>query len=152
MNGSRWTCYKSEAPCGLAVVNTIVCFGILTTNILILVTFKQMKKVSLLYHLMICLAVVDILTVPPHTPTMITLWRGSLCLTETFTNLLPIDDHTSVSATTWLHCAICIEKCCLSSQTFCSKIQTFLRRYCCGYNRDHCHCNYYGCLRFQWLL
>ena len=112
MNQSKWTRYDSEAPRGLAVVNMTVYFSIVTTNILILVTFKRMRRVLLQHRLMICLAVVDLLTVLPQLPTMVTLWKGSLSLTKTLTNLISIGIHTLVSATTWLHSAICIEKCC----------------------------------------
>ena len=94
MNQSKWTRYDSEAPRGLAVVNMTVYFSIVTTNILILVTFKRMRRVLLQHRLMICLAVVDLLTVLPQLPTMVTLWTGSLSLTETLTNLISIGIHT----------------------------------------------------------
>ena len=63
------------------------------------------------HHLMICLALVDLLTVPAQTPALVALWNDGILLTDVLCNLTSILCQTTLAATTWLHVAICIEKC-----------------------------------------
>ena len=61
---SKWTYYEVNPPPGLRESSAIIYLAIIITNILILVTFRRMRTLTLQHHLMICLALVDLLTVP----------------------------------------------------------------------------------------
>ena len=66
INSSKWTHYEVISPpglAGLALSNAIIYTAIFITNSLILATFSKMKKKSLHQHLMICLAIIDLLTI-----------------------------------------------------------------------------------------
>ena len=60
---------------------------------------------------MICLALVDLLTVPAQTTAMVALWNNGILLTDVLCNLTSSLCQTTLAATTWLHVAICMEKC-----------------------------------------
>ena len=45
-------------------------------------TFVRMRKRKLQHHLMICLALVDLLTVPAQTPAMVALWKDGILLQQ----------------------------------------------------------------------
>ena len=56
---SKWTYYEVDPPPGLRESSAIIYLAIIITNILILVTFRRMRKLTLQH-----LALVDLLTAP----------------------------------------------------------------------------------------
>ena len=130
INPSKWTHYEVISPtglAGLAVSNAIIYTAIFISNSLILATFSKMKKKSLHQHLMICLAIVDLLTIPAQVPTMVALWKRHIWLTDDLCKVLAIANNATLAATAWLHIAICIEKCCSILMPLQHKL--FLTRY-----------------------
>ena len=109
---SKWTLYEVTSPPGQELANGIIYTAIFVTNCLILATFSKMKKKSLHQHLMICLAIIDLLTIPAQVPTMVALWKRHIWLTDDLCKVLSIANNATLAATAWLHIAICIEKCC----------------------------------------
>ena len=104
INPSKWTNYKVKSPpglAGLAVSNVIIYTAIFITNSLILATFSKMKKKSLHQHLMIYLAIVDLLTIPVHVPTIaaLALWRRHIWLTDNLCKVLAIANNATLTAT-----------------------------------------------------
>ena len=115
INPSKWTHYEVISPpglAGLAVSNAIIYTAIFITNSLIPATFSKMKKKSLHQYLMVCLAIIDLLTIPAQVPTMVALWKRYIWLTDNLCKVLAIANSATLAATAWLHIAICIEKCC----------------------------------------
>ena len=110
---SKWTLYEVTSPPGQELANGIIYTAIFVTNCLILATFSKIKKRSLHYDLMMCLAVVDLLTIPAQVPTMVALWKRHIWLTDDLCKVLSIANNATLAATAWLHIAICIEKCCM---------------------------------------
>ena len=130
INPSKWTHYEVISPpglAGLAVSNVIIYTVIFITISLILATFSKMKKKSLHQHLIICLAIIDLLTIPAQVPTMVALWKRHIWLTDDLCKLLSIANNATIAATAWLHIAICIEKCCSILMPLQHKL--FLTRY-----------------------
>lgn len=111
MEGSDWTRYDISVSSRLAAVLLITLPAIALSNTLNLVTFKQMKKLQLQHYLIICLSVVDLATVLPHLVGLIGYLKGYLILNYTLCQVIAISNHAVVSATTWIHCGICINKC-----------------------------------------
>ena len=107
---SKWTYYEVDPPPGLRESSAIIYLAIIITNILILVTFRRMRKLMLQHNLMIFIALVDLLTVPAQVPVMVALWNKYILLTDVLCNAISIFNHSTLAATTWLHIAICIEK------------------------------------------
>lgn len=112
MNSSLWTYHEVPVPSELTVLPVIIIILIIVTNLLILLTFKRIKKLQLQQYLMVCLAVVDMLTVLPHLSGVVGFCRGYLYLTDSLCKMLTVTNHSLIAATTWIHCAICIDKCC----------------------------------------
>ena len=110
---SKWTLYEVTSPPGQELANGIIYTAIFITNCLILATFSKIKKRSLHYDLMMCLAVVDLLTIPAQVPTMVALWKRHIWLTDDLCKILSIANNAALAATAWLHIAVCIEKCCM---------------------------------------
>ena len=111
MNQSAWIYYKATLPSELAILTAILLLMIIITNILTLITFRRMEPLPLINYSMGCLAVVDLLTVLPHIPGFVGIIQGYLVLTKDLCDVIVIANHSAVGATTWIHCAICIEKC-----------------------------------------
>lgn len=104
---STWSSYDIVLPSELSVMYMIMFILII---ILTLITFKRMKTLQLQHYLMICLAVVDLSTVPPHLFGFIGYVKGFLPIDETLCKAISISNHGVVAVTTWLHCGICIDK------------------------------------------
>ena len=98
-------------PSELAALYMIMSILIIITNILTLLVFKSMKSLQLQHYLMICLAAVDLSTVLPHIVGFICLVRGFLSINEILCKTISISNHSVVGLTTWIHCAIRINKC-----------------------------------------
>ena len=91
---SKWTYYEVDPPPGLRDSSAIIYLAIIITNILILVTFRRMRKLTLQHHLMICLALFDLLTVPAQVPVMVALWKQyiyiAICIEKYYSISMPI--------------------------------------------------------------
>ena len=85
---SKWTHYEVDPPPGLRESSAIIYLAIIITNILILVTFRRMRKLTLQHHLMISLALFDLLTVPAQVPVMVALWKQYILLTDVLCNAI----------------------------------------------------------------
>ena len=81
-NLSKWTHFEVNWPLWLTVLRGIIYLAIIITNILILATFVRMRKRKFQHHLMICLALVDLLTVPAQTPAIVALWKDGILLQQ----------------------------------------------------------------------
>ena len=84
---------------------------IFVTNILTIVTFKRMRELQLQHYLIICLAVVDLVTVLPALPGAFRYLQGYLVLNNNLCLAIAVSNHSVFAATTWIHYGICIDKC-----------------------------------------
>lgn len=107
---TTWKTVEIVLPSELSVVYMITFILIIITNILTLVVFKSMKSLQLQHYLMISLAVVDSSTVPLHMVGFIGYVKRFLSIDETLCKTVSISNHSVVALTTWIHCAICINK------------------------------------------
>ena len=95
---------------------------IFVTNILTIVTFKCMRELQLQHYLIICLAVVDLVTVLPALLGALRYLQGYLVLNNNLCLAIAVSNHSVFAATTWIHCGICIEKKTVDAQTACHQI------------------------------
>lgn len=111
MDNSTWRLHFSKLPRGLSVVPISVSLFILINNIVILSVFKRMRILKLHHYFMIGLSLADILTLAPYSVITVTMANGSLWLTQDLCDVLGLMLITSLQATSWIHSAMCIEKC-----------------------------------------
>lgn len=108
---SRWTLHKSMLPREVAIVPILITLGILVNNILLLITFRRMRKLQVQHFFMIGLALADLQTILPYSVSIYVVIRGEVWLTDRLCNLLGSEIIVTIGTTTWLHSAMCIEKC-----------------------------------------
>ena len=80
MEGSHWIRHEVSGASGWATVIIIILAMIFVTNILTIVTFKRMRELQLQHYLIICLAVVDLVTVLPLLVWAVDYLQGYLVL------------------------------------------------------------------------
>lgn len=95
----------------MAVIPLVVILLIFINNLIVLVTFKRMKKLQIQHHFMIGLAVADLLTSIPYIISLNTLLRGHITITENQCNALAIWFSQTFQTTACIHSVMCIEKC-----------------------------------------
>ena len=86
-----------------------------------------MRELQLQHYLIICLAVVDLVTVLPALPGALRYLQGYLVLNNNLCLAIAVSNHSVFVATTWIHCGICIDKCIsikktVDAQTVCHQI------------------------------
>ena len=108
---STWYLAISTLPRELGVITFSISLYILINNILVLITFRRMKNIQVQHYFMIGLALGDLLTIVGYGLSVYSITRGEVWLTETLCNILGVENIVVVTTTTWLHSAMCIEKC-----------------------------------------
>ena len=111
MGNSSWTLHVSQIPSWFAACQAIIILSILVNNILVLMTFKRMKNLNVLHHFMIGLCVADLITALPYGIVIFTTVKGSISLTQALCDTFGIMFMVTIATTTWIHSAMCIEKC-----------------------------------------
>lgn len=107
---SSLTNFEVVLPSEVATVTATILIMIMITNTLTLLTFKHMKKLQLQHYLMICLAVVDLLTVFPHLVSLIGFLNRFLKLSDALCKTTTVYSVAVIAGTTWIQCAICIDR------------------------------------------
>lgn len=108
---ANWTWFESETAVGFTAVPVLVYIFVLTNNILVLLVFKNMKKLKPQHFFMIGLAFADLITLIPNTMTVITVGHGSILLSERLCQWTGVINTMVVGTTTWIQCGMCIDKC-----------------------------------------
>ena len=111
MNNSSWTLNISQLPSWFGAIQAFSFVAILVNNILVLTTFKRMKKLTMLHHFMIGLCVADLVTALPYSIVFFTTVNGSITLTQSLCDTWGVTFMVTIATTTWIHSAMCIEKC-----------------------------------------
>ena len=70
-----------------------------------------MRGLQLQHYLIVCLAIVDLVTVLPHLIGVVGYFKEYLVLNLPICQSIAILNHAVVSATTWIHCGLCLDKC-----------------------------------------
>ena len=111
MDNLSWTRNEVSVSSGRGTVLLSILIMIVITNILNLITFKHMRRLQLQHYLIICLTIVDLVTVLPHLVAVVGYFQGFVVLNLALCQAIAIFNHTVIAATTWIHCGICIDKC-----------------------------------------
>ena len=111
MDNIGWTRNEVSGSSGRGTVLLSILIMIVITNILNLITFKHMRRLQLQHYLIICLTIVDLVTVLPHLVAVVGYFQGFVVLNLALCQAIAIFNHTVIAATTWIHCGICIDKC-----------------------------------------
>ena len=111
MDSLHWTRNEVRFPAGWGTVTLTILIMITITNILTILTFKNMRRLQLQQYLIVSLAIVDLVTVLPHLIAVVGNFKGYLILNIAICQSIAILNHAVVAVTTWIHCGLCLDKC-----------------------------------------
>ena len=111
MDSLSWTRNEVRLSAGWGSVLLTILIMITSTNILTVLTFKHMRGLQLQHYLIVCLAIVDLVTVLPHLIGVVGYFKEYLVLNLPICQSIAILNHAVLSATTWIHCGLCLDKC-----------------------------------------
>lgn len=105
-----WVLYKTPLHPALAAVCLAVHLNILITNILVIATFKRIKKLFLRHYYMLGLVVADLIMLIPTTAGIMALIKGDLWIDDGLCSFLGIASTSSVEITATVHTVMCIDR------------------------------------------
>ena len=111
MTNSTWTLYLSKLPSWFGAIPAVIFVGIIASNILVQATFKKIKNLTMLRHLMIALCVADLVTTLPYSIVVFTTANGGIRLTQVLCDIWGVMFVVTIVTTAWIHSAMCVEKC-----------------------------------------
>lgn len=111
LNNSTWTLHTSLLPTVIRVLQCVIFLLILVNNILVLTIFRKIKNKQTQHHFMIGLSFADLLTLLPYSTVIYTSLNGSIWLISELCDMIGIVFMASTSITSWIHSAMCVEKC-----------------------------------------
>lgn len=109
-NTTGWNNYTSAVPPEMAAVCLILNLYILVTNIFVILTFRQMGKLSLRHLYMLGLVGSDLVTVVMNTINAGIAIKGGLTVTDFQCNMIGIAATSAVEITSSIHSAMCIDR------------------------------------------
>ena len=111
MDSLSWTRNEVRLSAGWGTLILTILIMITITNILTILTFKNMRRLQLQQYLIVSLAIVDLVTVLPHLTAVVGNFKGYLVLNIAICQSIAILNHAVVAVTTWIHCGLCLDKC-----------------------------------------
>ena len=111
MDSLSWTRNEVRLSAGWGTLILTILIMITITNILTILTFKNMRKLQLQQYLIVSLAIVDLVTVLPHLTAVVGYFNGYLLLNIAICQSIAISNHLVLSATTYIHFGLCLDKC-----------------------------------------
>ena len=111
MDSLSWTRNEVRLSAGWGTLILTILIMITITNILTILTFKNMRRLQLQQYLIVSLAIVDLVTVLPHLTAVVGYFNGYLLLNIAICQSIAISNHLVLSATTYIHFGLCLDKC-----------------------------------------
>ena len=79
---TKWTSYQTISPHETGFLSLSICYLIIINNAIVLAVFTNLKPFKLCYHIIICLAVADIMTLIPLDFSVVASIRPYVLLTD----------------------------------------------------------------------
>lgn len=105
-----WKNYHSEMPKLAAIAPISITLFILISNTIILMVFKRLKKLNTHHYYLVALSVFDLMLVPTLAVTCYTMVSGNIWMTDLVCDTMGILVSIPLSATTNIHCLMCMDK------------------------------------------
>ena len=108
---TKWTLYQTISPQETGFLSLSISYIIIINNAIVLAVFTNPKPFKLCYHIIIGLAVADIMTLIPLAFSVVALIHTCVLLTDQLRNVMGLATKGPVGITSWLQCLLCLEKC-----------------------------------------
>ena len=110
-SGDNGETERTISPQEIGFLSLSISYIIIINNAIVLAVFTNLKPFKLCYHIIIRLAVADIMTLIPLDFSVVASIRPYVLLTDQIHNVMQLATMAPVVITSWLQCLLCLEKC-----------------------------------------